>query len=325
MSSHVDTCLSRLAGAALGTMIGDALGMPVEGWPAERIQARHGRLSSFVAGRLPAGSYTDDSQMMIAILETLAQGRGLDTGYLAGRFVAHFEPWRGYGGRIAGVMRRLAAGLPWSQAGTDSYGNGGAMRVGVLGAAMAQDPAALESAALAQCRITHQHPQALAGALAQAWGVALAYRWGERGSRPPQAQVVEELAAKVQGLDSHTAARLRAMPRLPWGDEPQAALRLRQAYACDVRACEAVPAALGAFLAAKSAEQAVVLAVSLGGDTDTIGAMAGALAGAYWGLEAWPAPWLAGLENTNRGRDYVLELCRTICDQKAIDEPGPDC
>jgi poly(ADP-ribose) glycohydrolase ARH3 len=318
-------CYSRLAGAALGAMIGDALGMPVEGWSAEDIQARHGRLGSFVAGRLAAGSYTDDSQMMIAIWETLAQRGDLDPTYLAGRFLANYQLWRGYGGRIAGVMQRLAAGVPWDQAGTDSFGNGGAMRVGVLGVVLVHDPAALKRAALEQCRITHWHPQALAGALAQALGVALACGWAEQGQRPPLAQVVEEVAAKVQDLDPHTAARLRAMPCLPRGEEPIARRLLIQTYARDVRACEAVPPALGAFWAAESAEQAVVLAVSLGGDTDTIGAMAGALAGAYWGLEAWPKALLAGLDNHPGGRGYVLNLCQTICGQKAIDEPGPDC
>ncbi|CAO0820231.1 hypothetical protein DFAR_1450019 [Desulfarculales bacterium] len=61
------------------------------------------------------------------------------------------------------------------------------------------------------------------------------------------------------------------MPPLPLGDDFQAGLLLRgAAYACDIRAGEAVPAALGAFLASHSAHQTVVLAVSLGGDTDTI-------------------------------------------------------
>ena len=54
----------------------------------------------------------------------------------------------------------------------------------------------------------------------------------------------------------------------------------------------------------------MVLAASLGGDTDTIGAMAGALAGAYWGVDALPAHWLGRLENEPHGKDYVLQLCR---------------
>ncbi len=313
MTSHADTppvSWERLAGAALGTMCGDALGMPVEGWSAEAIASRHGRLERMLAGRLPAGSYTDDSQMMIAILETLAAKGRLEGPFLAQRFLACFEPWRGYGGRIFGVMERLAAGAAWDAAGTDSFGNGGAMRVGVVGAFYADDDAACREAALAQCRITHQHPQGLAGAAAQALAVGLACRLGAQGRRPEPREFVEHIAAQVEDIDAHTAARLRDLPPLPRGREQAAREALTAAYACDVTAAEAVPPALGAFLAAESAEQAVVLAVSLGGDTDTIGAMAGALAGALWGLAALPAAWVQALENGAKGRDYVLELCR---------------
>ncbi len=308
---------SRLAGAALGTMAGDALGMPVEGWSPEKIGRVHGRLDRMIEGRLPAGSYTDDSQMMIAILETLARRGELDPGYLAGRFLALFEPRRGYGGRIKGVMERLGRGLAWDQAGTDSFGNGGAMRVGVLGAFYPEEPERLLAAALDQCRITHHHPQGLAGAAAQALGVGLACGWGARGQKPPARELVEELASQVEHLDPHTASRLRAMPDLPAGDFDGARLALYLAYRCDVSAAEAVPPALGAFLWADSAREAMVLAVSLGGDTDTIGAMAGALAGAFWGLEGLPPHWLQELENGPQGRDYVLGLCRRALEAKS--------
>jgi len=306
---------SRLAGAALGAMCGDALGMPVEGWSAARIEQAHGRLDTMLPGRLPAGSYTDDSQMMIAILQTLAQRGGLDPAYLAGRFLALYEPRRGYGGRIDALMGRLAAGEPWEQVATDSWGNGGAMRVGVLGVFFAEDEEACRDAALAQCRITHTHPRGLAGAAAQALAVRLAANLGATGQKPEPAEFVARIAAKIEPIDQNVAQRLRAMPPLPRGDEAAARSALTETYACDVSAAEAVPPALGAFLAAQHPEQAVALAVSLGGDTDTIGAMAGALAGAYWGLEALPAPWLAALENQPVGRDAVLGLCRKICDE----------
>lgn len=315
----------RLAGAAIGTMLGDALGMPVEGLTPAEIDARFGRLDSLRAGRLPAGSYTDDSQMMIAILETLAAQGCLDPVHLADRFVADFEPWRGYGGRIAGVMARLAAGAVWDQAGTDSFGNGGAMRVGVLGVFLADDEAALLTAALGQCRITHHHPQALAGAAAQALACGLAGRLGAVGQIPDLAAFVAHLVQLVAPLDAHTAARIGRMPALTRGDLPAARQALIAAYARDVRAAEAVPPAIGAFLAAGSARDAVELAVSLGGDADTIAAMAGAMAGAYWGLEAWPPAWLAGLENGPAGRDYALELCRRIISPKAVDETAAGC
>jgi poly(ADP-ribose) glycohydrolase ARH3 len=316
---------SRLAGAALGTMIGDALGMPVEGWSAREIKDKYGLLDTYQPGSLPAGSYTDDTQMMIGILETLAQGRGLDPVVLAARFAANFQAWRGYGGRIPGVMGRLAAGIPWDQAGTDSYGNGGAMRVGVLGVFLAHDLDALRRAALDQCRITHHHPQALAGSWALALAVAWACRWGGADKRPDPGQWAFELARQVEEVDAHMADRLRDMPALPKGDLPLAGQLLGRAYARDVRAAETVPAALGAFLAASSAREAVTLAVNLGGDTDTLVAMAGALAGAYWGLAALPRPWIDGLEKGPAGADYLLRLCRRICGIKAIDEPGLSC
>ncbi|KMY66473.1 hypothetical protein AAU61_14990 [Desulfocarbo indianensis] len=299
----------RLAGAALGGMCGDALGMPVEGWQSQEISRRYGRLDSMQAGRLPAGSYTDDSQMMIAILKTLADQGRLDGPHLSQEFLRTFEPRRGYGTRIFGVMQRLAAGAAWDGAGTDSLGNGGAMRVGVLGAYYADDLEACQRAAYDQCRITHQHPQGLAGAVAQSLAVGMACRMGASGEIPAPHDFLSEIAGRVEAMDAHTAARLKAMPSLPRGDEAAARQALTQAYACDVTAAEAVPPALGAFLAAENAEQAIVLAVSLGGDTDTIGAMAGALAGAYWGLDALPAAWLNGLENGDQGRDYVLSLC----------------
>lgn len=306
---------SRLAGAALGTMCGDALGMPVEGWSAGQIERTHDRLDKMLPGRLPAGSYTDDSQMMIAILQTLAQQCGLDPAYLAGRFLALYEPKRGYGGRIHGLMRRLAAREAWDRVATDSWGNGGAMRVGVLGVFYADDEDACLNAALAQCRITHTHPQGLAGAAAQALAVRLAANLGAAGRQPDPVEFIEQISSKIKDIDQHAVRRLRAMPPLTRGDEAAARAALTSAYTCDVSAAEAVPAALGAFLAAKDPEQALVLAVSLGGDTDTIGAMTGALAGAHWGLEALPASWLDALENQPMGRDAVLSLCRDIGDE----------
>lgn len=305
--------LERLAGAALGNMVGDTLGMPVEGLGPDDITAAFGRLDRLLDGRLPAGSYTDDSQMMIGILETLAERGALDPQHLASRFAANYQPWRGYGGRIAGVMARINQGLPWDRVGTDSFGNGGAMRVGVLGAYFADDEEALLAAALTQSRITHTHPRGLAGAALQALAVGLACRLAAAGQNPAQAAFVEHLAARVEAIDGHSAGLLRAMPPLPLGAEKEARDALCRVYARDVTAPQSVPAAIGSFLAAQSAEQTVVLSVSLGGDTDTIGAMAGAIAGAYWGMEALPTAWRDKLE----GRDYVLELCRQTLARKS--------
>jgi ADP-ribosylglycohydrolase len=309
-------CFERLCGAALGTMCGDALGMPLEGMDPEDIQSRHGLISSMLPGRLPAGSYTDDTQMMTGILEVLAELGELDPALLAERFAQNFQPERGYGARIHEVVRRIQAGLAWHRCGTDSWGNGGAMRVGVLGAYYPLEPEELLKAALEQCGITHTHPQAMAMSLAQAMAVGLACRLGEQGIRPRPKAVCQGLAVMVEDIDRDCAARLLALPGLLDGDPKAVRAGLIWEYACDVKAIEAVPPALGCFLAADSARQAVEMAVSLGGDTDSIAAMTGALAGAYWGMDAWPDEWLDALENQGKGKDYIIGLCKHAIDVK---------
>jgi ADP-ribosylglycohydrolase len=79
-----------------------------------------------------------------------------------------------------------------------------------------------------------------------------------------------------------------------------------------LRAIESVPAAIGAFVLTDSFRDGVVLAVNLGGDTDTIGAMAGAIAGAYYGYSQIPQEWLDPLENGAKGRDYVGHCVKAL-------------
>lgn len=305
---------SRLAGAALGTMCGDALGMPVEGWSAARIARVHGRLDRMLPGRLAAGSYTDDSQMMIAILETLAQRGGLDPAYLARRFLARYEPIRGYGGRINALMHRLAAGEPWDRVATDSWGNGGAMRVGVLGVFFAKDRESCRAAALTQCRITHTHSRALAGAAARSWPCAGPPGWGQGPRAGPRAvRGAYRRPGREPGRPCGRTPAGHASPapgrrgRGPRGPHPRLCLRR-------VRRRGGAPGPGGLF-GGPGPGAGNGSGGQPGGDADTIGAMAGAMAGAYWGLEALPAQWLEALENQPLGRDAVLELCRNICDE----------
>jgi len=76
-------------------------------------------------------------------------------------------------------------------------------------------------------------------------------------------------------------------------------------------------AALHSFMHAKSLEQAILAAVNLGGDADTVGACCGALAGAYWGLEAIPRRWCSELE----GYEGLVELAGKVWEGRA-DRPG---
>lgn len=320
MSEFRDRLADRFIGSALGSFIGDAMGMAVEGWGPGAIRQGYGLLSDLMPGRFPAGSYTDDTEMMIGLLEILAERGRVDPAALAGRFLANFHPERGYGGRIYGIMDRLARGAAWDEVGTDSFGNGSAMRVAPVGFYFYDDLHALKAAAVAQAEITHRHPEALAGAVVQAGAVALALDAGLTGRAIDPELFVQQLAALAQDLDPGFSDRLLDLLKIAPGPMEDSISALRRHYRCDVRAIEAVPPAVGAFLLTADFSSAVILAVNLGGDTDTLGAMAGAVAGAYYGQAGLPESWVAVLENGPLGRDYVVDLCRQAAARKSAEQ-----
>ncbi|MBW2142559.1 MAG: ADP-ribosylglycohydrolase family protein [Deltaproteobacteria bacterium] len=316
MSISKDKLASHFIGSALGGFMGDALGMAVEGWPSWAIQREFGLLSDLMPGRFPAGCYTDDTEMMISLLESIVAEGGLMPGKVAARFLANFHPERGYGGRIYGIMDQLAAGVPWERVGTDSFGNGSAMRVAPVGFFYYDDLARVKEAAVAQAAITHRHPQALAGAVIQAGAVALALKAGLEDRRIETESFLSTLAELSQDLDQRSAARLLALLDLELGPIPELIPRIQALFRCDVRAIEAVPPAVASFLLTDDYVSAITLAVNLGGDTDTLGAMSGAVAGAHYGEKGLPRPWLERLENGPLGRDYVIDLCRQAAQLK---------
>lgn len=306
----------HFAGSALGTFIGDAMGMPVEGWSSAEIQQHHGMLCGLSSGRFPLGSYTDDTEMTIGLLESLVKAGEFTPKLAADRFLENYHPYRGYGGRIQGIMDRLAEGESWETVGTDSYGNGSAMRVSPVGFFYFNDLDAAAEFAAVQASITHRHPEALGGAVMQALAVAQATEAGLKGRFPDRTRFLTTLASYGRKHAPQTCRRVMDLASLRPGPITELIPRIQERFACNVRAAEAVGPAIAAFLYTDSFRKAVTLAVNLGGDTDTIGAMAGAMAGAYYGVSGLPREWIAPLENGEKGCDYVLTLARRAASWK---------
>jgi poly(ADP-ribose) glycohydrolase ARH3 len=301
--------LDRFLGSALGTFVGDTLGGPVEGWPHRAIYSRFGLLDTMVREE---ARYTDDTQMMIGILETLEERGGFDPATCARKFQENFEPSRGYGRRIFGVVERIREGIPWDQVGTDSYGNGGAMRIAPIGCFYHRDLKALKENAILSARITHNHPEGLAGAVAQASAVGLALQHGLSQEPIKPVSFLDRIVTQVKDVDKRFAEYLDEIRSIPSGSVIEVIEGITGSYGLSLRAIESVPAALAAFLLTHSFREAVISAVNLGGDTDTIGAMAGAVAGAYYGYDQIPQEWLNSLENGAKGRDYVVNCVKNI-------------
>jgi len=312
-SGELGVLKDRFKGSALGTFVGDALGRQVEGWSSEMIRATHGLLVEM--GR---GVYTDDTEMMIGIMESLVERPQFDPSLTGRKFLANFNPGRGYGGRIYGVMDRLRGGAAWNETGTDSWGNGGAMRVAPMGFFFYDTPDRFGEAVRDCTRITHCHALGLAGALAQARAVALATRKGICGESLEAAEFVGTVVETVTPVSGEMAEALGVVRGMVRGTELRETIEeIASRFRCDVSAIGAVPPALASFLLTGSFRDSVVVAVNCGGDTDTIGAMAGAIAGAYYGYGLIPNEWLDPLENGPKGRDYVLSLAEGLAEIKS--------
>ena len=321
-----------LTGSALGVFAGDALGAPVEGMDRHTLATRTamagqlGWVSEMEGGgRFAPGSYTDDTQLMIGQLEALAEDDALPPGLLAAKYAANYQPWRGYGSSTGEALGRLQRGETTPEAlSRPSYGNGGAMGIAPLGVYFCQRMDWVMERAERACRTTHHHPEALMCAVAVACCGALLARRRFTGKPLDFGEILASLRAlpalqegppspdpeayPLVGRLAHLA-NMTELPGLP--PRGRSAL-LAETFGNSLRAIESVPLAIGAAVSAPSLREAVEVAVNAGGDTDTQGAMAGGMAGAYYGPEGMPPSWLEAMENQDKGRDYLLRLTRKL-------------
>jgi ADP-ribosylglycohydrolase len=311
----------RSLGALYGLAIGDALGMPTQSLPRPDIVARFGPLvSGFepgpaghpLAAGLPAGTVTDDTEQAVLLGRLLVEGLGeVDAAELARRLVAWEDEMRARGSLdLLGPSTRravaaLLAGEPLAAAGRLGTTNGAAMRITPVGiASPATDLDTLIEHVVAASQVTHHTGVALAGAAA----VAAAVSAGLDGATPAEAIELAVAAAERAARRGHWVAAADVAARLRWA--AGLARGLGTADLIDVvyrlvgtslATQESVPAAF-AVLAARPADPwlACRIAASLGGDTDTIAAMTGAMAGACHGAGAFPAAARRTIDEVNR-------------------------
>ena len=282
----------RLRGIAVGAAVGDALGMPLEFEGASPLGKM---IRGMVPGRLPAGTFTDDTEMALALAESLIETGKLDQDNLA----AHFLEWFScnppdVGIHTSGVLDRMAAGDSWQTAVKEqqavypqSMGNGSVMRCWPVAVAFWEDRSCVVEASRLQSQVTHAHEECSAAC----------------------EFITLMLFELIHGTDLYTAYEsARAAVNMPSDLHKTIQLaptRKRQELRNTGWVRHTVESALWAVLSTQSFEEAVVQAVNLGDDADTTGSVAGAIAGALYGLEAIPRRW----KNTLRG-EYPLSSGR---------------
>lgn len=291
----------RFRGCLLGLAVGDALGGLFEAQDAGAIRARCPTVEALVAYPRDGLWYTDDTQMTIGVAEALAADGAIVEARLCRQFTANYAPSRGYGRGARAVIEAMERGEGHAEVAEryfpgGSFGNGAAMRVAPVGLAFRDDPPRLREQARFSALPTHRHPLGVEGAELLAVAVAHASRV-ERLNRDALFEDLRSACSSAEYRDKlDEAARL---------DSPAGLARLGNGIA----ATESVPTAIASFaLAPESFAEAVGHVILLGGDTDTMAAMAGALSGAYLGLAGLPPRLVALLEDGHQGRSHLLDL-----------------
>ncbi|MCL2556912.1 MAG: ADP-ribosylglycohydrolase family protein [Treponema sp.] len=304
MSVSARPGLGPEASLLLGLAVGDALGVPVE------FMERGAFLVTGMRGHgthgQPPGTWSDDASLALCMADSLS--RGFDIADMAwnfvawrreGRFAARGEVFD-IGGATAKAIARLAAGVPPEESGERdeaSNGNGSLMRIAPLVFHSAGRPPEERLAlAGAASSITHAHP----------WSVAACHVLVEYLAKlldgKEKVAAYDELRSELGKADIPGMEKLARVLKGDVRDVPESGIKSGGFVA------DTLEAALWCFLLSKSYEEAVLRAVNLGDDSDTTAAVAGAMAGLFYGAEGIPREWIDALA----GLDVILRVAQGL-------------
>ena len=320
----MDPRFSRAYGALAGLALGDALGMPTQAMSPEQIRAVYGTITGLVdadasqpyAPGMPAGSVTDDTEQALLVASLLVRGRGTSSGRVAldaGEFAHALLAWedsmieRGsldlLGPSTKAALERVRAGEDPLTVGGAGTTNGAAMRVTPIGIAMSTaDPEAFADAVWSSCQVTHATRQGFQSAALVAAAVSMGID-AARSTTPDLRSLLWKAVTYVDSLpergawtpDPDVVAATRRAMQLVANPASSSLECLVEQVGTSVASAQAIPMAF-ALLARDPSPQALLDAANIGGDTDTIGAIAGAILGAVLGFEVFVGRGLAQVE-----------------------------
>lgn len=306
---------SQALGSLWGLANGDALGMPTQDLPLDVIRADYGSISTLlpagprqrIAAGAPAGMVTDDTEQAIILARLLADDGAVDPLKFCSAMLTWEESMiaRGsidlLGPSTKRALTEIRNGTPPSQAGATGTTNGAAMRVTPVGIATPSQPMAnLVNAVVAASQITHGASVALAGAAAVGGVVSAALD----GASKADAIEYGLAAATSAATCGHPVTAPDIETRTRWAIDYLAASADKEAalfhvIGTSMQSHESVVAALAITALDIADWDAVCMAASAGGDTDTVAAMVGAMRGALSGMSTWPSTVVATISRQN--------------------------
>ena len=296
---------SRYAGCFLGLAVGDALGAPLEFMTEAQIQIKHGTVRDMIGGGwllLRPGEYTEDTTLALLLARSLVERVTLAPEDVAERYT---EWARTSPKQLSGVLRTsfalLAEGVPVEEAalrahdlsGEEAACNGTLSRCVPLSLFFGSRRIELMDAAAREARITHWDGRAASGSAALA--VLLSLVLEGVGRR-------ELFDTAFDLLEDNPCGLANILPDVPG--------KRREDLRPTAFVVDTLEVALYHFLRYESFEETLVATANLGGDADATTAIAGALAGAFYGVDAIPRRWLRALQDRTVIRGLAKELLR---------------
>ncbi|MFP3516524.1 ADP-ribosylglycohydrolase family protein [Pseudomonas sp. SIMBA_077] len=314
--------IDRALGAFYGLALGDALGMPTQSFSRAQIITRFGQVTDLldapadqpIAPNMPKGSITDDTEQAILVAQLLIDGNGSITPTdLAQRLIAWEAQMRAKGSQdLLGPSTKRAvdmilAGHSPEESGRYGTTNGAAMRITPVGIATdINQPDQFIKAVVQACQVTHNTSLGIASAAA----VAAVISSGVNGKKLEQALHVGTEMAYIAEHHGHWAAGGRIGPRIRWARHASHECNsdnlgdlLYDVIGTSVASQESVVAAFALAQRVASGSlnsfNALCIAASIGGDTDTIAGILGAMLGACTGLKQWPPALIQQVRDVN--------------------------
>jgi ADP-ribosyl-[dinitrogen reductase] hydrolase len=279
----------RARAAFLGVAIGDALGATTEFMTPLEIRAKYGTLKKIVGGgwlQLKPGRVTDDTEMSLCMARAMRASGGWDLTTIAAQFATWMKS------RPVDIGATCARGIrEFMHNGTLEVpfnewdaGNGGVMRMVPVALGSLGDDRLLETWAVEQAHLTHHHPLSDAACIAVG-------RMTQHAMTGASWEVLESIAEDL--VERHPKFRYR-----PY-------LGNSSAYVVDT-----IQTVLHFLFKTASFEECLIGVVNQGGDADTTGAIAGMIAGAFYGMDSLPRRWLRRLDNAVRVE--IIELTNQL-------------
>ena len=305
--------IEKFQASMLGYAIGDALAAPLEDiikFPddSENIVNYYTKASrSHPLAHLLPGQYSDETQLMLLVARSLSDCGCFSIKDLERRFIDWFHSqkkrieWRFPGNTVMTACRKLAAGASWENSGIMSAGSNAVCRIVPYALAFGKSPTMLKTSLDKSCRLSHTDPRCLGTSLSFSEVINM----GLSGENFSIDNICNRAIEKAQPYCIEMGKKIRTVKDSLKLDSKRAISNIGNSGYC----VDSFAAALYWFLRAEGKfDNMIIGAANGGGDSDAIAAMAGAMFGAWFGLEAIPEKWLEKLE----GYEEIKQLASNI-------------